>query len=93
MPHDGAPMPETAPAALLDDLLRLTGAAIRPLEDLLTLATARVVRHRVAIEHRPLKLLLRDPPPPERLRRSSAVWGAHACGIRGARGARRQGLG
>ena len=44
-------MPETAPAALLDDLLRLTGAAIRPLEDLLTLATARV-REAVSTEGR-----------------------------------------
>ncbi len=44
-------MPETAPAALLDDLLRLTGAAIRPLEDLLTLATARV-REAVSAEGR-----------------------------------------
>jgi len=52
MPHDGAVMPtDPARAALLDDLLTLTGAAIAPIAALLDIATARM-RETVSVDGR-----------------------------------------
>lgn len=52
MPHDGAAMPtDPARAALLDDLLTLTGAAIAPIAALLDTATGRV-RAMVSVDGR-----------------------------------------
>jgi len=52
MPHDGAAMPtDPARAALLDDLLTLTGAAIAPIAALLDIATARM-RETVSVDGR-----------------------------------------
>ena len=52
MPHDGAAMPtDPARAALLDDLLTLTGAAIAPIAALLDTATGRV-RDMVSVDGR-----------------------------------------